>query len=74
MSATRMTTPLPPAATVRSAAPVGPGERLIAVVSRWRERAHQRRQLASLDERLLRDVGLTRFQVEAEWRKPFWRA
>ena len=46
----------------------------LATAFAWRERAHQRRQLASLDDRLLRDIGLSRFQVDEEWRKPFWRA
>jgi uncharacterized protein YjiS (DUF1127 family) len=40
---------------------------------RWRELARQRRQLAELDDRLLRDIGLTRADVGAELRKPFWR-
>ena len=40
----------------------------------WRERAHQRRTLARLDDRLLRDMGLSRSDVEKEVVKPFWRA
>ena len=39
----------------------------------WRERARQRRHLSELDDRLLRDIGLTRHQVRDEYRKPFWR-
>lgn len=39
----------------------------------FRERARQRAALASLDERLLADVGLTREQARQEIRKPFWR-
>jgi uncharacterized protein YjiS (DUF1127 family) len=38
----------------------------------WQERARQRRQLASLDDYLLRDLGLSRSQVHSELRKPFW--
>ncbi len=42
--------------------------------STWRERAAQRRALARLDDRLLRDMGLTRSDVEEEVQKPFWHA
>ena len=37
------------------------------------ERARQRRQLAELSDAMLRDIGLTRSDVDAETRKPFWR-
>jgi uncharacterized protein YjiS (DUF1127 family) len=37
------------------------------------ERARQRRQLAGLSDAMLRDIGLTRSDVDAETRKPFWR-
>jgi uncharacterized protein YjiS (DUF1127 family) len=40
----------------------------------WRERAAQRRRLKNLDEHRLADLGLTRAEVQAEIRKPFWRA
>ncbi len=36
------------------------------------ERSSQRRALALLNDRLLRDVGLSRADAEAEARKPFW--
>lgn len=39
----------------------------------WAERARQRRALRELDDWLLRDIGLTRRQVEGECAKPFWR-
>jgi uncharacterized protein YjiS (DUF1127 family) len=48
--------------------------RLAALVSRWRERARGRRQLASLDARARNDLGLTRLDVARECAKPFWRA
>ena len=46
-----------------------------AALRLWRERTHQRRRLASLDERLLKDIGLTRADIddEDEVRKPFWQ-
>jgi uncharacterized protein YjiS (DUF1127 family) len=40
----------------------------------WQQRAAQRRRLAGLEDRLLADVGLSRAQALAEYRKPFWRA
>lgn len=39
----------------------------------WRERARQRRDLLALTPREVRDVGLSRADVEREGRKPFWR-
>ena len=39
----------------------------------WRERANQRRALLRLDERLLRDIGVSRAEAIAEARKPFWK-
>jgi uncharacterized protein YjiS (DUF1127 family) len=40
----------------------------------WRERARQRRALAAMDDRMLRDIGISRFRVTQESGKPFWRA
>ena len=40
----------------------------------WLERARQRRHLAELDDRLLRDIGLSRAEVEHEISRPFWKA
>lgn len=36
----------------------------------YAELRRQRRQLAALDERLLRDIGLSRADVEREYRRP----
>lgn len=40
----------------------------------WRERARQRRALAAMDDRMLRDIGISRFRLIQESDKPFWRA
>lgn len=50
---------------------------LIAIVDllvAWQERAAQRHHLASLDERGLKDVALSRADIAPEIAKPFWRA
>jgi uncharacterized protein YjiS (DUF1127 family) len=44
------------------------------VIQLWQERSRGRRQLLMLDEHVLRDIGMTRLQAEAEANKPFWRA
>lgn len=46
---------------------------VLEAVLAWQDRARQRRQLAVMDNRLLRDIGLTRADVAAEMAKPFWR-
>lgn len=51
------------------------GGAIAAIVARmlaWRDRACQRRALLRLDDRLLRDIGLTRCDVQNESAKPFW--
>jgi uncharacterized protein YjiS (DUF1127 family) len=39
----------------------------------WRRRKNGRLELARFDERMLRDIGLTRVDAEYEINKPFWR-
>ncbi|MGP8291400.1 DUF1127 domain-containing protein [Vreelandella zhanjiangensis] len=39
----------------------------------YRERRRSRRQLLTLDDRLLRDIGITRAQAQKEGRKSFWK-
>ena len=39
---------------------------------RWRQLAEERRQLATMDERMLKDIGLSRADVLAESERPFW--
>jgi uncharacterized protein YjiS (DUF1127 family) len=38
----------------------------------WIEAARQRRQLATLDDRMLSDIGVGRADVERETSRPFW--
>lgn len=40
----------------------------------WQERARSRVLLGRLDDRMLRDIGITRADVDHEAAKPFWRA
>jgi uncharacterized protein YjiS (DUF1127 family) len=40
----------------------------------WAWRARARAQLARLDDRDYRDIGVTPAEAAAEYRKPFWRA
>ena len=56
------------------------GQRLVAVLVRgadilsaWHERSHQRRTLLALDDRMLKDIGISRAEARQEGRKPFWK-
>jgi len=40
---------------------------------RWNDRRRERRLLAAMSERELRDLSLNRLDVLRELRKPFWR-
>ncbi len=44
-----------------------------AAIIRGLERTQQRRALQRLDDRLLKDIGLSRADVAGESGKPFWR-
>ncbi|MBU2647071.1 MAG: DUF1127 domain-containing protein [bacterium] len=39
----------------------------------WIARIDSREKLKTLSDRSLRDIGLTRREIEAEIRKPFWK-
>jgi uncharacterized protein YjiS (DUF1127 family) len=39
----------------------------------WRARLRERHAFSLIDERDLRDLGLSRYDVQRELAKPFWR-
>ena len=49
-------------------------ERALQIPLIWQARARERAALASLDDHLLKDIGLTRADTWRESRKPFWTA
>ncbi len=51
-----------------------PLPRLLDAIGAWRARARGRAELARLDARLLRDIGITPCDAAGEAGKPFWRA
>ena len=46
---------------------------MFSCVHAWQERAMTRRHLASLNDHMLKDIGISRADVEYEIRKPFWQ-
>jgi uncharacterized protein YjiS (DUF1127 family) len=46
---------------------------LLARLRYWHRRSIQRAELAALDDRMLKDIGLTRADVQREINKPFWQ-
>ena len=65
-------TSLPAARYSRAARPTTLG--LVAMLERWVERRHQRQALLSLNDALLKDIGLNRSDAWQEGTKPFWRS
>ena len=62
-------------------APAHSGRRLVEAAARlgrilneWRDRARGRREIAKLDHRAARDLGVSLGQMQFEAQKPFWRA
>ena len=49
------------------------GRRVVATLREWRRRTRARAELAALDDRTLKDIGLTRPDAEFLANKPFWR-
>ena len=45
---------------------------VVARLFRWHELARQRRNLLTLSDRMLKDIGVTRAEAEREASRPFW--
>jgi uncharacterized protein YjiS (DUF1127 family) len=48
-------------------------EFVFATLREWRRRSRERAQLEQLDDRMLKDIGLTAADREFLANKPFWR-
>jgi uncharacterized protein YjiS (DUF1127 family) len=46
---------------------------VVETILSWQERAAQRHQLGQLNDAMLKDIGVSRADVEGEIAKPFWR-
>ena len=51
----------------------GLAESIGRLVRLWRARTRERRAFVSFDDRDLRDTGMSRWELEHELSKPFWR-
>ncbi len=51
----------------------GWAERVGRKIALWGSRIRERRSLASFDTRDLHDLGVSRWELERELMKPFWR-
>lgn len=49
-------------------------DRLIETPIAWLDRMRERRQLAGLSDDMLKDIGVSRADVEHVVEKPFWRS
>jgi uncharacterized protein YjiS (DUF1127 family) len=45
---------------------------LFHLLSTWCDRARERRHLLQLGDEMLKDIGVSRVDVEREYSKPFW--
>jgi uncharacterized protein YjiS (DUF1127 family) len=64
----RITRPRRSALSESKAAP-----RLFGALREWRRRSKGRAQLATLNDRMLADIGISRADAEFLANKPFWR-
>jgi len=46
---------------------------VVATLREWRRRSRERAELGALDDRMLRDIGLSRGDREFLANKPFWK-
>jgi uncharacterized protein YjiS (DUF1127 family) len=63
-----------PQAILRSLAIVAVRQtiRALAMLLYWHDVSRERRALLELDDRMLRDIGITRADAEQEAGRPFW--
>jgi uncharacterized protein YjiS (DUF1127 family) len=47
---------------------------LFDLLHNWVDRGRTRNHLYQLPDYMLRDIGVSRAEVEEEWQKPFWKA
>ena len=59
---------------LRSIAVVGLFTRVVDSLGEWRVRARERRQLSTLSDAMLKDIGISRADASTEFEKPFWRS
>ena len=43
------------------------------LLQNWAERRRTRNHLYQMPDYMLRDIGVSRAEVEVEWQKPFWK-
>jgi uncharacterized protein YjiS (DUF1127 family) len=68
------TSPVPAVALQPQTPAPRPGLRsALDAVFLWHERAKSRRTLATLDDRMLRDLGIDQATARREAAQPFWR-
>lgn len=47
--------------------------RVVITLLDWQRRAMDRTRLRQMDDHMLRDIGLSRADIEGEASKPFWK-
>ena len=73
MTAPTVALPAQPAVRECKQQPASHLRQALALFDIWRQRLRDRRALALMDGRSLRDIGLTRCEALPEARKPFWQ-
>ena len=48
------------------------GRNILETLAVWNRRAQERQALKGLDDRLLKDVGISKYDAKLEADKPFW--
>jgi uncharacterized protein YjiS (DUF1127 family) len=69
----RLTAPAALAASYRVGSAQGFFIRMFDALGAWQDRAAERRQLARLDDRMLRDIGIDTASAQYEALKRFWQ-